>query len=200
MKKNNSEYSIGEISKITGVSSSAINYYVISNILESPKKISKTRSVFSENHIEKIKEIKSLKNEGFPLKLIKKRINSISTEIKEKFTVEEIFSITNITKFFYEELISQKLISEPENIEENLFHPKSIIKLIMSYKILVELGVTYETLKRHGEYQKLSEAEAYFLMEHLADARKNKSKVNEFAIVEAFENIRQYNRMVYFHD
>ena len=171
-----------------------------SKILESPKKISKTRSVFSENHIEKIKEIKSLKNEGFPLKLIKKRINSISTEIKEKFTVEEIFSISNITKFFYEELISQKLISEPENIEGDLFHPKSIIKLIMSYKILVELGVTYETLKRHGEYQKLSEAEAYFLMEHLADARKNKSKVNEFAIVEAFENIRQYNRMVYFHD
>ena len=89
--------------------------------------------------------------------------------------------------FFLKTFLSQKLISEPENIEENLFHPKSIIKLIMSYKILVELGVTYETLKRHGEYQKLSEAEAYFLMEHLADARKNKSKVNEFAIVEAFE-------------
>ena len=88
MKKNNSEYSIGEISKITGVSSSAINYYVRSKILESPKKISKTRSVFSENHIEKIKEIKSLKNEGFPLKLIKKRINSISTEINSRRDIQ----------------------------------------------------------------------------------------------------------------
>ena len=46
MKNNNSEYSIGEISKITGVSASAINYYVRSKILESPKKLSKTRSIY----------------------------------------------------------------------------------------------------------------------------------------------------------
>ena len=51
MKNNNSEYSIGEISKITGVSASAINYYVRSKILESPKKLSKTRSIFNETHI-----------------------------------------------------------------------------------------------------------------------------------------------------
>tara|TARA_B000000441_G_C21526939_1_gene223752 strand:+ start:25 stop:627 length:603 start_codon:yes stop_codon:yes gene_type:complete len=200
MKNNNSEYSIGEISKITGVSASAINYYVRSKILESPKKLSKTRSIFNETHIEKIKEIKKLKDDGFPLKLIKKRINSISTEIKENFTVDEILSITNITNFFYEELLSNNLIDKPKNLEGNLVHPSAIIKLIISFKTLVELGVTYETLKRHNEYKKLSEAEAYFLMEHLADAIKNKSKINEFAIVEAFENIRQHSRMVFFND
>ena len=66
MKTN--DYSISQISKITGVSTSAINYYIRSNILESPKKTSKTRAVFTEFHIEKINEIKKLQNSGFPLK------------------------------------------------------------------------------------------------------------------------------------
>ena len=97
-------------------------------------------------------------------------------------------------------MLSNNLIDKPKNLDGNLVHPSAIIKLIISFKTLVELGVTYETLKRHNEYKKLSEAEAYFLMEHLADARKNKSKINEFAIVEAFENIRQHSRMVFFND
>ena len=65
----NNDYSISQISKITGVSTSAINYYIRLNILESPKKTSKTRALFTDFHIKKISEIKELQNSGFPLKL-----------------------------------------------------------------------------------------------------------------------------------
>ena len=48
------EYTISQVSNITGVSTSAINYYVRLNIIEPPKKTAKTRSSFSNLHIEKI--------------------------------------------------------------------------------------------------------------------------------------------------
>ena len=92
------EYTISQVSKITGVSTSAINYYVRLNIIEPPKKTAKTRSSFSNLHIEKINEIKKLQNNGFPLKLIKKKLNSISTELKEFFSVEEIIEISEVSK------------------------------------------------------------------------------------------------------
>ena len=48
---NKNEYSISEVAKLIGVSTSAINYYIRSNIITPPKKISKTRAVFFEEHI-----------------------------------------------------------------------------------------------------------------------------------------------------
>ena len=71
---NKNEYSISEVAKLIGVSTSAINYYIRSNIIPAPKKVSKTRAVFFEEHIQKLKKIKTLKEAGYPLKLIKKQI------------------------------------------------------------------------------------------------------------------------------
>jgi DNA-binding transcriptional MerR regulator len=197
---NENEYSISEVSKITGVSSSAINYYVRLNILEPPKKISKTRASFSQFHLEKINEIKKLQSNGFPLKLIKKKINTISSQIKENYSVNEIIKLSNVSKLFYEDLLKNKLIKPPEKIKGEEGHPNGIIKIIKSFKSLSDLGVSFDTLKRHEEYKKLSEAEAYFLLEHLNDAKKNKDEFNQLEIVEAFENIRSFYRMDFFND
>ena len=175
---NENDYSISEVSKITGVSTSAINYYVRLNILEPPKKISKTRSTFSNFHLEKINEIKKLQNDGFPLKLIKKKINTISSQIKENYSIDEIIRLSNVTKLFYEDLLENKLIKPPKDVEGEKLHPNGIVKIIKSYKNLYDLGISFETLKRHEEYKKLSEAEAYFLLEHLNDAKKNKDEFN----------------------
>ncbi len=171
---NENEYSISEVSKITGISTSAINYYVRLNILEPPKKISKTRSAFSKFHLEKINEIKKLQSSGFPLKLIKKKINTISSQIKEIYSVEEIIKLSNVSKLFYDDLLKNKLIKAPKNINGEEVHPNGLIKIIKSFKSLYDLGVSFETLKRHEEYKKLSEAEAYFLLEHFNDAKKIK--------------------------
>jgi len=197
---NKNEYSISQVSKITGVSTSAINYYIRLNILETPKKTSKTRATFSDFHIEKINEIKKLQNRGFPLKLIKKKINSISSEIKENYSVEETINLANVSKLFYDDLLKNDLIKHPNKIDNDEMHPNGIIRIIKSYKTLNDLGVSFETLKRHDEYKKLSEAEAYFLLEHLNDAKKNKSDQNQFEIVDAFENIRNFYRMDFFNE
>lgn len=197
---NENGYSISEISKITGVSTSAINYYVRLNILEPPKKNSKTRSTFSSFHLDKINEIKKLQEDGFPLKLIKKKINTISTQIKENYSVDEIIKLSNVSKLFYEDLLKNKLINDPKVLEGEKVHPNGIVKIIKSYKNLYDLGVSFETLKRHEEYKKLSEAEAYFLLEHLNDAKKNKDEYNQFDIVQSFENIRNFYRMDFFND
>lgn len=197
---NENGYSISEISKITGVSTSAINYYVRLNILEPPKKNSKTRSTFSSFHLDKINEIKKLQEDGFPLKLIKKKINTISTQIKENYSVDEIIKLSNVSKLFYEDLLKNKLINDPKVLEGEKVHANGIVKIIKSYKNLYDLGVSFETLKRHEEYKKLSEAEAYFLLEHLNDAKKNKDEYNQFDIVQSFENIRNFYRMDFFND
>ncbi|MBP06056.1 MAG: MerR family transcriptional regulator [Dehalococcoidia bacterium] len=197
---NENDYSISEVSKITGVSTSAINYYVRLNILEPPKKISKTRSVFSTFHLEKINEIKQMQSNGFPLKLIKKKINSISSQIKEYYPIKEIIKLSNVSKLFYDDLIENKLINSPKKIKGEEAHPNGVIKIIKSYKNLYDYGVSFETLKRHDEYKQLSEAEAYFLLEHLNDAKKNKDEFNQFEIVQAFQNIRNFYRMDFFND
>ena len=197
---NDNDYSISEVSKITGVSTSAINYYIRLNILEPPKKVSKTRSIFSAFHLEKINEIKKLQNDGFPLKLIKRKINTISSQIKENYTVEEIIKLSNVSKLFYKDLLDNKLIKSPKELDGENIYPIGIVKIIKSYKNLYDLGVSLETLKRHEEYKKLSEAEAYFLLEHLNDAKKNKDEFNQFEIVQAFENIRNFYRMDFFNE
>tara|TARA_B110000438_G_scaffold102049_1_gene100957 strand:- start:141 stop:737 length:597 start_codon:yes stop_codon:yes gene_type:complete len=196
----NKDYSISQISKITGVSTSAINYYIRLNILESPKKTSKTRAVFTDFHIEKISEIKKLQSSGFPLKLIKKKINSIASEIKEIYSVEEIINLSKVSKLFYDDLLKNNLLDLPEEIDNQKVHPSNTIKIISSYKTLIDLGVSFETLKRHEEYKKLSEAEAYFLLEHLNDAKKNKSDLNNFEIISEFETIRNFYRMGFFNE
>ena len=144
--------------------------------------------------------MRSKKNNGFPLKLIKKKLNSISTELKEFFSVEEIIEISEVSKIFYEDLIKLQLIKKPKTIDGEKVHPANLVKIIRSYKVLLDSGVSYETIKRHEEYKKLSEAEAYFLLEHLNDAKRNKSKFNQFEIIEAFENIRSFYRMDFFNE
>ena len=69
---NKNEYSISEVGKLIGVSTSAINYYIRSNIIPAPKKVSKTRAVFFEEHIQKLKKNKNLKRSRISLKTNKK--------------------------------------------------------------------------------------------------------------------------------
>ena len=45
------KHSISEVSSKTGISSSAINYYIRSKLITPPKKTSKTRALFSEKTI-----------------------------------------------------------------------------------------------------------------------------------------------------
>ena len=69
------KHSISEVSSKTGISSSAINYYIRSKLITPPKKTSKTRALFSEQTINELLEIKKLKSQGLPIKLIKSNLD-----------------------------------------------------------------------------------------------------------------------------
>ena len=193
---NKNEYSISEVAKLIGVSTSAINYYIRSNIIPAPKKVSKTRAVFFEEHIQKLKKIKTLKEEGYPLKLIKKQINTSPLKTGDKFTVSEILDKLDLSQSFYDDLLSKKLIKKPNKVKGLNVHSLDDLNLINAYAKLHKNGVSFTVLKRHLEYEKLSEAEAYLLIEHIEQAKSNKT-YNQKEIVDNFDIIRKYFRMSY---
>ncbi|MEC7870629.1 MAG: helix-turn-helix domain-containing protein [Chloroflexota bacterium] len=193
---NKNEYSISEVAKLIGVSTSAINYYIRSNIIPAPKKVSKTRAVFFEEHIQKLKKIKTLKEEGYPLKLIKKQVNTNPLKTGDKFTVSEILEKLDLSQSFYDDLLSKKLIKKPNTEKGITVHSLDDLNLINAYANLHNNGVSFTVLKRHLEYEKLSEAEAYLLIEHIEQAKTNKI-YNQKEIVDNFDIIRKYFRMSY---
>ncbi|MAR38087.1 MAG: hypothetical protein CL715_07420 [Chloroflexi bacterium] len=193
---NKNEYSISEVAKLVGVSTSAINYYIRSNIIPAPQKVSKTRAVFFEEHIQKLKKIKTLKEEGYPLKLIKKQINTSPLKTEDKFTVSEILDKLDLSQSFYNDLLSKKLIKKPNKVKGLNVHSLDDLNLINAYANLHKNGVPFSVLKRHLEYEKLSEAEAYLLIEHIEQAKSNKI-YNQKEIVDNFDIIRKYFRMSY---
>ena len=193
---NKNEYSISEVAKLIGVSTSAINYYIRSNIIPAPQKVSKTRAVFFEEHIQKLKKIKTLKEEGYPLKLIKKQINTNPLKTGDKFTVSEILEKLDLSQSFYDDLLSKKLIKKPNKVKGLNVHSLDDLNLINAYAKLHKNGVSFTVLKRHLEYEKLSEAEAYLLIEHIEQAKSNKI-YNQKEIVDNFDIIRKYFRMSY---
>ncbi len=79
-------YKISELSKKTGVSASAIKYYIAQGLLPKPKKTFKNMAYYDEAYISRIKMIKELQAKRFlPLKVIKKvlQADKSATTIKE---------------------------------------------------------------------------------------------------------------------
>lgn len=59
-------YSIGEFSRMTGLSIHTLRYYEHEGLIK-PKRNDKNRRLYSENEIEWVKFIKRLKNTGMPI-------------------------------------------------------------------------------------------------------------------------------------
>jgi len=59
----NNSISIGKLSKITGLTTSAINFYIRNKVIPPPLKTSKTRALFPESSVELLKNIVKMRNE-----------------------------------------------------------------------------------------------------------------------------------------
>ena len=197
------KFSISEVSSRTGISSSAINYYVRSKLITPPKKTSKTRALFSEDTINELMEIKKLKSQGLPIKLIKNNLNkkeniakfdSFSGSLKE-FSVKYSFK-----ENWLKELIKKNIITPRNKNKNNLFFDNLDIQLIKNLYKLTEIGIPEEYLIRHSEYAELSKAEAFFLLEHInfSDLEKNniKSIRNHFEQVRNIIRIKELNKLL----
>jgi len=74
---------IGELAKRTGVSTQTIHYYLKEGLLPRPVKTSKTWAYYTDDHVERINMIKSLKKRYFfPLRVIKGILGEVSSHRK----------------------------------------------------------------------------------------------------------------------
>ena len=197
------KFSISEVSSRTGISSSAINYYVRSKIITPPKKTSKTRALFSEKTIDELIEIKNLKAQGIPIKLIKNNFDKKQNPSNfESFTgtINELSNKYSIKENWIKELIKKKILT-PKKKNKNVFIFDVLdIQLLSNLNKLTNLGMPEEYLIRHSEYNELSKAEAIFLLEHInfSNLEKNniKSIRNNFEKVRDIIRIKELNKLL----
>ena len=206
----NNGISIGKLSKITGLTTSAINFYIRNKIIPPPLKTSKTRALFPESSVELLKNIVKMRNEKIPLKMIKYILNDSSNQKSEKNkddsqqqkikslaakNLTEFLELTGLEKFLFDVLVEKSIIKKPQkDNNNNIYFNYSEISLGKSIKELIDNGIPLEVIERHSEYEPLSEAEALFLLEHLKNSRSYNQETKE-KIIGNFEIIRNIMRL-----
>lgn len=197
------KFSISEVASRTGISSSAINYYVRSKIITPPKKTSKTRALFSEKTIDELIEIKNLKAQGIPIKLIKNNFDKKQNPSNfESFagTINELSNKYSVKENWIKELIKKKILT-PKKKNKNVFIFDVLdIQLLSNLNKLTNLGMPEEYLIRHSEYNELSKAEAIFLLEHINFSNFEKDNIksirNNFEKVRDIIRIKELNKLL----
>lgn len=197
------KFSISEVASRTGISSSAINYYVRSKIITPPKKTSKTRALFSEKTIDELIEIKNLKAQGIPIKLIKNNFDKKQNSSNfESFagTINELSNKYSVKENWIKELIKKKILT-PKKKNKNVFIFDVLdIQLLSNLNKLTNLGMPEEYLIRHSEYNELSKAEAIFLLEHINFSNLEKDNIksirNNFEKVRDIIRIKELNKLL----
>ncbi len=209
---------VGELSKRTGVSTAAINYYVNIGLLPRPEKTGQTRALYPASHAQLIEHIKELKARGLPLKVIKKVLNSADpaselgvSQRSESSTQrpmdpdptgpvsrDRLMSESGLTGGLVNRLTRAGLLSRPRRMNGQIgMFDRHDLEAARACAYLLQAGVDLETLERHAEFEPVARAEAHFLAEHLAltgSARAGNDRSR--TVQEAFDGLRKYLRRV----
>ncbi len=78
---------ISDLERITGVGRSTIHYYLREGLLTPPRRTGKTMAYYDAGHVEELRRIRDLQEEGYPLTLIREMKDS-SRGWKEKDALE----------------------------------------------------------------------------------------------------------------
>jgi AcrR family transcriptional regulator/predicted DNA-binding transcriptional regulator AlpA len=62
---------ISDLEKITGVSRSTIHYYLSEGLLPTPVRTGKTMAYYDQGHVDRLREIRRLQEEGYPISFIR---------------------------------------------------------------------------------------------------------------------------------
>ena len=197
------KHSISEVSSKTGISSSAINYYIRSKLITPPKKTSKTRALFSEQTINELIEIKKLKSQGLPIKLIKSNLDKKENISKfDSFlgSLREFSVKYSANENWVKELIKKNLLSPQKKNKKEFYFDNLDIQLLKNFQKLIEIGIPEEYLVRHNEYIELSKAEAFFLLEHINFSNLEKDNIksvrSHFEQVKNIIRIKELNKLL----
>ena len=197
------KHSISEVSSKTGISSSAINYDIRSKLITPPKKTSKTRALFSEQTINELLEIKKLKSQGLPIKLIKSNLDKKENISKFDSFLGSLrdFSVKySVNENWVKELIKKNLLSPQKKNKKEFYFDNLDIQLLKNFQKLIEIGIPEEYLVRHNEYIELSKAEAFFLLEHINFSNLEKDNIqsvrSHFEQVKNIIRIKELNKLL----
>jgi len=206
--------SVGELSRRTGITTAAINYYVRIGVLPPPRKTSKTRALYPAQFENQISRIKELQKMGLNLKGIKQIVNggpdspltaAISGQERAKpgsgsanagaIPIADFMEMSGLKDDLYDKLVRAGLLRLPRSGPDGLpAHDRRDLSAGRAFATLVTAGVEYPILERHSEYEPLSKAEALFLAEHLSAASKPSLGTQPTILAVAFDAIRRYLR------
>ncbi len=190
------KFSISEVSSKTNISTSAINYYVRSNLITPPKKTAKTRAFFSQKTIDELIKVKELKSKGLPMKMIKQELNKNKKAPKyTSFTgsIKKLSEELSMNQNWIKQIIKIGLVTA-KSTKKNVYFIDSLdIQLLDNLKKMNSSGIPEEYLIRHSEYTELSKAESTFLLEHINFSNFDKDAIK--SIHSGFEKVRNILRI-----
>jgi len=190
------KFSISEVSSKTNISTSAINYYVRSNLITPPKKTAKTRAFFSQKTIDELIKVKELKSKGLPMKMIKQELNKNKKAPKyTSFTgsIKKLSEELSMNQNWIKQIIKIGLVTA-KSTKKNVYFIDSLdIQLLDNLKKMNLSGIPEEYLIRHSEYTELSKAESTFLLEHINFSNFDKDAIK--SIHSGFEKVRNILRI-----
>jgi len=195
-------FSVSDLSKITNLSTATINYYVKIGVLTPPKKINKTRAIYSEVHINILKKIKNLKEKKINLNGIKEILNNldysdvINNKIKhEKITINDLITNSNISQDIYEKLIDAKIIKLPKVSDQGIpYHTLNDLTLSQSVGEILNHGINIEQILKNKDHSILLKSESILLAEYIKSIEGEKNRKNISSVMKSFDTIRKYLR------
>jgi DNA-binding transcriptional MerR regulator len=205
---------VSELSRRTGLSTAAINFYIRERLLPPPVKTSATRAVYDESYVDRIARINELKARGLTLKVIARVLDNpdpagelgiampmqtarrrmaqgpleIETFIKEAgLTGEQVYNALELG------LLDPV---EGRRAESGLRFDSRDITMGRALARLLAAGVGFDLLARHAaEFEPLTRAETHFLAEHVAAMRRSDtSRRAAQETAAAFARVRDYLR------
>ncbi len=205
---------VSELSRRTGISTAAINFYIREGLLPRPVKTSATRAVYEESYVDRIGRIHELKAQGLTLKVIARVIDNPDpagelgitppTRLARRRVAQapvEIESFIEETGLTGEQVYSALDLGlldpiEGRRVESGLrFDGRDIITGRALARLLAA-GVGFDLLARHAaEFEPLTRAETHFLAEHVATVRRSDtSRRAAQETAAAFARVRDYLR------
>ncbi len=207
---------VGELSRLTGVTTATINYYVNIGLLPRPQKTGQTRALYTASHAQLIERIKGLKARGLPLKVIRQVLHSDDPAAElgvtqqsetaaqtprdldpaEPVSRERLLKESGLTDSLVNHLMRAGLLRRPRRLNGQVgMFDRHDLSAARACAYLLQSGVNLDTLARHTEFEPVARAEAHFLAEHLALAGSARIADNRARVIEeSFDDLRRYMR------
>ena len=206
---------VGEVARRAGVTTATVNFYVREGLLPERRKTARTRALYPASSVARIEHIRALQAQGLPLRLIRRVLDSaepaaalgleaVSERPARQPTparivgVDSFLSETRLDEAVFAEMVEAGLLrsgsgtgaGEPAFNRQDIAAGRALAALLAS-------GVPMRLLVRHGEYEPLARAEAHFLAEHLASARRRGApgRAAPSLVAAAFGVVRDYLRL-----